>query len=369
MTWSADMTGLYLLIGTVLINIFYYSRFLPLTRYKSPSKPSKGYPVSLIVCAKNEAEQLDQHIPLWLQQNHPDFELILINDRSSDNSLEVMEKWESQDERICIVDVQENETFWANKKYALTLGIKRAKHPRLVFTDADCRPSSSSWLGKVSAQLDRQHRLVLGYGPYESKPGLLNLLIRYETGITAIQYLNAALRGKAYMGVGRNMGYTSELFFEQSGFMNHMELASGDDDLFVNQASTKDNTVICIDQDAFTYSIPKTQPGEWFNQKRRHITTSAHYKPSQKFSLGLYFLANWAFLPLAIVCFILYPWWWPLSIVLLRLSVQYLVTGFCFKQLGEKSLTPWILLLEPLLVWSQLFIFISNLMAKPKRWK
>ncbi|PQB05911.1 glycosyltransferase [Aureitalea marina] len=363
------MIGFYLLIVCVLINLYFYSRFLPLAFYKGSDKPQKGFPASLIVCAKNEAEQLEKHIPLWLEQQHPDFELILINDRSSDETLKVMESWAVKDKRISIVNVRENETFWANKKYALTLGIKRATHPRLIFTDADCRPASKQWLGAMSAQLDQKQELVLGYGPYENRPGFLNRLIRYETAMTGVQYLSAALRGKAYMGVGRNLAYTSSLFFKQSGFMSHMNLASGDDDLFVNQASTSDNTNVCLNVKAFTYSIPKDNLAEWIRQKRRHITTATNYSLGQRISLTLYFLSNWAFWPLVVLGFILLPWWWIAPLALVRIIAQYAVTGLSFKQLNEKGLLALTPLLELVLVWLQLIIFISNLMAKPKHWK
>ena len=80
-----------------------------------------------------------------------------------------------------------------------------------------------------------QTQIILGYGKYISEPGLLNKWIRTDTTYIAMQYLAMAIKGRPYMGVGRNMAYRKSLFFERKGFASHLNLASGDDDLFVNE--------------------------------------------------------------------------------------------------------------------------------------
>lgn len=364
------MIWLYLLVGVSILLIGYYLWLASLTQANTAIPyPENPFPVSLIVCAKNEAENLEKHIPLWLEQDHPDFELVLVNDRSVDDSGKIMESWAVRDSRIKIVDVQEIDAFWANKKYALTLGIKRASHQRLIFTDADCRPGSKSWLRKMSSLFDEQTQLVLGYGPYERHGGLLNALIRYETFVTATQYLNAAFKGNAYMGVGRNLGYTQYLFYDQSGFMNHMDVASGDDDLFVNHAANASNVALSMDPETFTYSIPKRSWADWLRQKRRHLTTARHYKGTHKFVLGLLYLLRWSFWVLLVIGLLIYPFWWALIPVLITIGVQYVVQGRLAERLSVKSLSPFFPLFDLLLLCTQLAIFSANLVAKPKRWK
>src|SRR5690606_20033884 len=173
-----------------------------------------SFPVSVIICAKNEAENLQKNIPHILAQNYPDFELVLINDASSDETLDVIKSFAEQDPRVKYVDVVNNEAFWANKKYSLTLGIKKAKNNYLLFADADCRPDSANWIQEMAGRFTNKKELILGYSPYESKPSLLNLLIRFETVMTAIQYFSFAKTGSPYMGVGRNLAYTNKLFYD-----------------------------------------------------------------------------------------------------------------------------------------------------------
>lgn len=361
---------LYVLLAVVVVNTAYFVFFSKFSFLKPKQEKSEdSFPISVIVCAKNEAENLKKNIPLWLDQDYPDFELILIDDASSDDTREVIESFAKENEKVHTVIIENNETFWSNKKYSMTLGIKRAYNKRMLFTDADCSPASDQWIRLMTASLDKDTQLVLGYGAYERRKGLLNTLIRYETFITGVQYFSYALAGMPYMGVGRNLAYTSELFYENRGFMSHMNIPSGDDDLFVNESATPENTDICVNPEAFTYSVPKTSFKEWFRQKRRHISTAAYYKPRHRIMLTVYYLSNLLFWLLTAACLIFIDWKIPVAILIFRCILQYIFVGNATKLLKENKLLPYLPVLDVLLVFLQLTIFISNKLAKPKRWK
>jgi len=364
------MILLYALASIALINCLYYLLFSKFA-FAQPAETiaTKSYPVSVLICAKNEAENLLENIPLILAQEYPSFELILINDASSDNTLEIMEQFANSDTRIKLVNVKNNEAFWGNKKYALTLGIKKANNKRMLFTDADCKPASNQWLREMSAFLDVDIHIVLGYGAYQKQKGILNSLIRFETLLTATQYFAYAKAGIPYMGVGRNLAYTSKLYYDNNGFMSHIQLPSGDDDLFINETATNQNTAICYSESSFTISKPKTSFKSWIHQKRRHITTAKLYKPKHKFLLGLYYIANLLFWILLPICFALVSWKITLAIVAIRILLQYVVLGKAAQKLKENNLIPFTPLLELFLICIQLSIFIFNSSAKPTRWK
>lgn len=364
------MVLLYALGIVILVNCSYFLLFSKFSFLRASEGIIKeDYPVSLIVCAKNEAENLKENIPLWLEQDHPNFEIILTNDASTDNTLEVMESFAKKDPRIQIVNVVNNEAFWGSKKYALTLGIKRAKNKRMLFTDADCCPSSKLWLRHMASNFTKEKQLILGYGAYKKRPGPLNALIRYETLLTAVQYFSYAKTGIPHMGVGRNLGYTSDLYYSINGFISHMKIPSGDDDLFVNEAASKTNTALCFNEEAFTYSEPKISWNTWKLQKKRHISTSKFYKSKHKFLLGVYYIFNLLFWILTGVCFLFLDWKVPLALIGFRFLFQWIVIGKAALKLKEKNLIPFIPFLELFLVFAQMSIFISNSMSKPSRWK
>lgn len=361
----------YILLGCVALNGAFYIYFSKIVSYQSENLKANASPVSVIVCAKNEEENLTELIPLLLSQNHPDFEIILINDASVDDTRFVIDGFVSQYPNVTMVDVVNNETFWANKKYALTLGIKKARNEHFVFIDADCRPASNNWLKMISAPLKNNTSIVLGYGGYAKiQKSALNALIRFETVLTAMQYLGYALRGNPYMGVGRNLAYTSKQFYDNSGFISHMRVMGGDDDLFVNEAATAQNNAVVIDPASFTISTPKKSWSEWWIQKKRHVSTAKLYKKKHKLALGTFFLSQFLFLIVAVLGFIFgLQWIAILLLVILRYVIVMVVVGRGLSRFRESDLIPFIPLLELQLISCQLALFFSNTNSEPKRWK
>lgn len=363
----------YSFVVVAILQVFFYLFLFGLFVFsKSPKKRvSKNIPVSIIICAKNEADNLKTFLPSIINQNYANFEIVLINDASNDNTLEVMEEFQQANGSIKIVNVKNNEAFWGNKKYALTLGIKAAKNNYLLFTDADCKPLSKNWIQEMTSHFDGSKSIVLGYGSYSrQKKSFLNKLIRFETFITAINYFSFSKIGLPYMGVGRNLAYTKQEFFNANGFINHIKIHSGDDDLFVNQTATSKNTTICYSPDSFTASLPNTRFKDWFKQKRRHISTAKYYKMKHKILLTLLYVSNFCFwLFFTFLIAILFKWEIVLGILLFRIIIQYIILGIGSKKLGETDLIILFPFLEIFLIITQFCIFITNTISKPSHWK
>ncbi|QDO95673.1 glycosyltransferase [Formosa sediminum] len=362
----------YSFVAIVFIQLFYYLVFLRTFAFLKPQPlPEQNIPVSVIVCAKNEEENLKQFLPSIIEQNYPNFQIVLINDASGDETLSVIEDFAEQHDCIKIVDVKNTEAFWANKKYALTLGIKAATHNHLLFIDADCKPVSKTWISEMTAAFQTDKSIVLGYGGYSKvKNSLLNKLIRFETVFTASQYFSYAKLGIPYMGVGRNLAYTKTLFFEANGFINHMNVRSGDDDLFVNQMATSKNTALCFSPESFTVSVPKKTLATWLKQKRRHISSAKYYKTSHQFLLGLFYLSQLLFWVVgSLLISSLYHWEIVTCLISLRILIQWIVIGKTAKKLNESDLVGLIPILEIFIILTQLVIFISNKISKPRTWK
>lgn len=362
----------YLFIVIVAIQLFYYLIIFGKFAFAKAQKSTpKRISISVIVCAKNEAENVAKYIPLLAEQNYPDFEIILIDDASSDDTLALFEDFEKQYSNIRLVKVKNNEAFWGNKKYALTLGIKSAKKDYLLFTDADCYPTSKNWIAAMSSQFTMQKTIVLGYGAYEKIAGsFLNKIIRFETVLTAVQYFSWAKLGHPYMGIGRNLAYKKEVFFNVNGFISHIQIRSGDDDLFINQAANAKNTAISYIPESFTYSKPKTTFKEWFIQKRRHVATANYYKKFDKFQLALFYCSQLLFILLSILLLAFqFQWILVLSIIALRYLVAWVVVGFSAGKLKENDIKFWFPIVEIVLIFAQINIFITNIFSKPVHWK
>ncbi|AIJ38428.1 Glycosyltransferase [Flavobacterium psychrophilum] len=362
---------LYLFIGIVVIQTIYYLFvFGKFSFSKTQESTTKHISVSVIVCAKNEEENIQKFIPLLANQNYSNFEIILIDDASSDETLEIFEQFEKQYTNIKLVKVANNEAFWGNKKFALTLGIKAATKDYLLFTDADCYPKSENWITEMSSHFTLHKTIVLGYGAYEKESGFLNKLIRFETLLTATQYFSWAKIGKPYMGVGRNLAYKRDEFFKVNGFINHIKIRSGDDDLFINEAANKHNTAIAYNPESFTYSTAKKTFPDWIMQKRRHISTAKYYKSPDKIQLGIFYFSQIFFLLIPIILLIFqFQWIIVTSLIVYRYIIAWISLGYSAGKLKEKDVMYWFPILETILIFTQLSVFIRNIFSKPVTWK
>jgi cellulose synthase/poly-beta-1,6-N-acetylglucosamine synthase-like glycosyltransferase len=267
-------------------------------------------PISVIICAQNEEKNLLEYLPKILEQNYPTFQIVLVNDRSWDETYDVMDALARKFSTIKVVNIPNTGNDLFAKKFALTLGIKAAMFDQLVLIDADCYPTHQNWLRELTGQFSSKKTLVLGAGGYVRTKGFLNRLIRFDTIYIAMNYLSYAKAGLPYMGVGRNLAYKNELYDSIRGFKSHYHIKSGDDDLFVNEAATKANTAIAFNDEVITLTPAKTTFKDWIRQKRRHFSTGKHYKLVHKFLLTLFPVSFLLFL-LSMLAFILFhPMWW-----------------------------------------------------------
>lgn len=361
--------GLLLFIQLYFL-LFVYSR---LTVYKlSPgATDTAAQPLSVVICARNEEENLRQHLPQILSQDYPEFEVVLVNDFSEDESKWLLKELSAQHANLKVVEIAEHVRLKHGKKFAVTLGIKAAKYEHLVFTDADCIPESDQWLRHMAQAFVGGEEIVLGYSPYYKKSGILNALIRFETFHTAMSYFSYALKGNPYMGVGRNMAYTKSLFFRGKGFAAHMHIPSGDDDLFVNQNATPHNTAVCIHPDAHVWSKPETTFAAYYQQKTRHAGASKAYKPAHRRMLATQLVSAFLFYVSAVVLLLAFPQYWPIVLggYLLRLLIQLIIYFPVMRKLRVNGLI-WVL---PVLdLWYYTYICVTGFFAlfrKNVRWK
>ncbi len=266
----------------LLYYLFFHSRLL---FYKTP-KCSFSEPVSLVICARNEARNLQRNLPVILTQHEVAFEVVVVNDRSTDATDEVLQRLKGQYPNLRVIDHFPPEQK-PGKKMAVLAGIEAAAYSHLVFTDADCRPSSAYWLKGMAAHFQNKD-VVLGFGPYRPAKHLASQLTQWETFLTAQHYFSFALAGMPYMGVGRNLAYSRKVFNDSDHFASHLQLASGDDDLFIGKVATKGNTAINLDPDTFMWSEPPGSFKNWWRQKQRHLTTSTYYRWTTAFLLATF---------------------------------------------------------------------------------
>ncbi len=332
------------------------------------STKSELPPVSVIICAKNEAKNLSTNLDRILTQSYHSFEVLVVDDDSTDKTYEVLLEYQKKYSYLRII----KKTYikkTLGKKAALALGIEEAKHEIVLLSDADCAPKSDKWILSSVLALGKKD-ILLGYGPYEKQQGLLNAFIRFETVLAAVQYFSFAQIGLPYMGVGRNLCYKRELFENIGGFSSHENIASGDDDLFINQVATKENTAICTHYENFNYSEAKQTWSAFVKQKTRHLTTGKYYRWYHQLLLSIFAGSHaWHYFS-GLILLIL----GNLYIFILGYMIRFLVITFLyyltFKKLRELSLLTLLPLLDALMAIYYAFAApVTLFIAKTKQWK
>ncbi|SMO68154.1 glycosyltransferase [Solitalea koreensis] len=361
------------LAGAFIVNCAYLFFLYKKFAFNFPASTfyaEKQEPVSIVLCARNESENLRKFLPSLFKQDYPQFEVVVVNDCSFDDSEAVLEAFAEQYSNLKIVNLVEHEKYRHGKKFALTLGIKAAKYDLLLMTDADCEPVSEHWIASMQRNFTNETEIVLGYSPYAKTKGFLNSFIRFETFVTALNYFSFALVGKPYMGVGRNLAYRKELFFRNKGFAKHMHLLSGDDDLFVNENATKVNTRVEFDNVSQMVSEPKTTFKEYWTQKRRHQSVGKFYKPYHKRMLTMRILSVLLFYAVLITMIVLRTnFEIALSLFGLYLIFLTITYRFAMKKLNVGGIWPMAFFYE--LIHNLFLVFVTLFKLSPAKvkWK
>ena len=338
--------GLFLIIQV----IYYFSLYNQLHAHnKTANEGDMIYetdlpPVSVIISARNESENLQKNLPYVLEQDYPNFEVIVINDGSTDESEDVLTIFEEKYTNLYHTFTPDGARYISRKKLAITLGIKASKHNWLVFTDADCRPASNDWLKLMARNFSPRTDIVLGYSGYEQEKGWFQRKVAFSNLFMSMRYLGFALINKPYMAIGRNMAYRKELFFKNKGFSSHLNLQRGDDDLFINEVATSFNTRVETSPNAVIRMEPAYSFKSWKEEKVSYLATSHYYHGLQRYWLGFETTSRLLFITATIAAIVvgaINMQWIVLGVALLAYILRYVMQAIIINQtaadFGEKK--------------------------------
>lgn len=372
-----DFTDLTLSIYTILFwslafiqlfwLFFFYSR---IAFHKEKKTSTSSLPISIIISARNEEDNLAEFLPYILEQDYPNFEVIVVNHQSADGTEYILKAFQETHSHLRVITLERDKHLAFGKKLPLTVGIKGAKHNHLLLTDADCMPTSNQWLKIMASKFSDKKEIVLGYAPLRKTKGFLNKLIRFDTAFIALNYLSFAKAGTPYMGVGRNLAYTKDLFLKNKGFKSHYSIQSGDDDLFIQEVAKKKNYTISLSPDSFCVSDAKETWSEWYAQKSRHYTTSGNYTLFKKLLLGIYPLTL-ILMYLFFVILLLNNWmnWIAILILSAVILFKWIILGLTMKKLNQKSFIAGVILWDIFYAIVTPIVFYTTEQSTGTKWK
>jgi glycosyltransferase involved in cell wall biosynthesis len=363
----------WMFVGSAAVQFLFFTMVaIALAVYKKPEPKDYFAPgISVIISAKNECENLKKLIPVLLDQRYKNFEIILVDDNSGDETYDFAINLDKSENKFKLVRIDETPDHINNKKFALTLGIKAAKYDHVLLTDADCMPNSDMWIQEMSSGFtSEKKKFVISYSQYYKKKGLLNDFITFETLLTAVNYVGIGLLGNPYMAVGRNIAYRKSFFLENKGFGKFQGVLGGDDDLLINQHANRKNTSFVLSPESTVYSYPKTTLKDFIRQKTRHLSVGKHYSKTDKLLLGILSISKTVFwIAFFAVIMSVYQTYFVLAGFVI-VMVSLLSTVYLFKKkTGDRSKI-WML---PVLDFMFIFYYISTglrvLFTKKVKWK
>lgn len=375
------------LVVLIIQLAYYWGLFSKLAFYKNNKKreeASESEPVSVVICAKNAYVSLRKLLPVLLEQEYPNFEIVVVNDssdivRENDESEEYLRDVARTDVRVKPVLLRQSLNFFHGKKFPLSMGIKSASHDLLILTDTNCMPTSKFWIKEMAESYKKGQEIVLGYSRVKRRKGLLNILMRYDNMQQGLMALSLALAKKPYTGDGNNLSYRKSLFYNNKGFTSHYNITDGEDALFISQAATKRNTGVCIDAENTIENTAKTNFGTWMRRKRRQYMTGLRHKGNIKGIINTYLLSRILFYVSFIALLCLPPaiiigantFYYPIALSILFLTrciSQLVITKATCKRLGEKGLVIGVIILDPLFTILGLVTAITARFRKKDTW-
>jgi len=370
----ASIILLSLLALFVAIQVAYhlniYGRFIKKTEHNESDYNWQG--VSIVIAARSEYDNLQKLVPVLLEQDYPNYEILIVDDASCDGTTGYLEELEKMHPKIRGVFVtEEMKRNYQGKKLALSLGIKAAQNDIILLTDADCLPNSNQWIKHMVRPFHQSAgtEIVLGYSPFSKQGGMVNIISRMDNLYTGMTYFSYAMKKDPYMGVGRNLAYKRSLFFKHKGFASHLHIAPGDDDLFVQDAANSNNTEICLHPDGFVFTASKSNFGDWFSQKKRHNFVGKYYKFNHRFKLGMMALTH-GLLWLTFIANAFKPesFGWAISLILLYWAIKWPLVHLGFKKLKQSGMSLWIPIFDVLYVGYNAVFGLVAVFGKQKKW-
>lgn len=376
-----ELNLIILAIGTVailaafVVQVYYYLHYFSAIIAENRKRKRNNFsthnsptpPVSVIICARNEEDNLREFLPKVLEQDYPNFEVIVVNDASEDNTSQVLDDFAKLYPHLYVTNMPNDINIISRKKLAVTVGVKAAKNELLLMTDADCYPASKDWIRSMVSNVTDGIEFVVGYGDYITERSIVNRLITYDTLFIAMQYMGFALRGKPYMAVGRNFLYRKSTFYKYKGFAGHLHIVSGDDDLLINKAGNATNTAVATRAESKTMSVAEPTMSKWLLQKSRHLTSSSLYTKSSRRRIGSE-VASRALFYLLVVCGLvyadLYVSAFVLSLFVLRFAMQAVVINKTAKRLQSRRYSISILIFDIVLPVISLWLMIKGCIIK-----
>ena len=286
--------------------------------------------VSVVIAARNEESNILPLVNSLSKQSYPKdkFEIIIVNDRSTDNTLKILHKYKKLLTQLYVFNIKKTPLGWAAKKWALKFGIDQSNGEIILQTDADCIVPHF-WIEKIVNQFANQNvAFVTGPSPMGSQKNFLDKLFFLDSmaqdSISAAGFTNNI----ALTCSGRNIAFRKLIYNEINGYIGNESIPSGDDDLLMHKIYNlnKYKMIFLLSKDIIVSTKAPNTIKQFFLQRLRFASKGLlYYKMNTNISFRM-------ILPLILLTNIFYFYY---LICLLKLPSMYYLILLLIKNLSD----------------------------------
>ena len=339
--WESSGSDPYLVILLVFLFLCHFILLLyrgsVVWSKKTFTSKSREEGVSVILTCANKGELLKQNLEAFLNQDYPDYEVIVVDECSEDDTQEVLSDLQKQYAHLKTTRIFPDTKFRSTKKLAINIGILAARNDILLFTDIKCQPESKHWVREMQSAFDDRTAVVIGYATDPVEKNILGIR-RYFRFLWFWKTL-LLVRCRMYVsGNGYNMGYRKKYYLEKRGFTGNTQEYIGFDSQMVKVLSLKGEVRVVKQKDA-RIRIGDESRKAWKDDCSYHYADKRGWPWKARLWSNVGFIVEGGLYLLAfyfIISTIL--WKYAAILTILTFLMDLIVINTCLKHLGQRKL-------------------------------
>ncbi len=366
----AEFIGLCLFAAALLVQLFYLILIAKFIFGKRKRTGSENQPsVSIIVTSRNYLSHLEDLIPALLEQDYPDFEVVVVDDCSSDGTEWYLKELKMRYANLKTTQIIQ-ETDFPNA-LAITVGIRAASKEWLIFLTPLCRVSGSDWLKSYAQQFTPKKDAIVGYVNYSKAKGSSKRTFRYENFYSFLLFGTARALGLQMPISENNMAYRRETFLQMKGFAAVLDSPFSENELFLNKIAGRKNSAFQFNPSSSVHYIGEADWIDAVNFKKKQLLIKRKFSFGQRFFLSFNAFSRLVIDVLVIVLAILSPWrFWVAGAWTFVLILETIWLAVATKRLGERNMLPGLLFYNAMSPFINGSYVVNQLFTGQKRkWK
>lgn len=370
-----DLHG-YKLVLAVCFAILFILRFTYLflftgrILFQKKIKNSVATPLSLIYTVRNEETRLKNNLAPVLSISEADFEVIVVDDFSQDNSFQVLGMLKGRSDRLKVSTLHQETRF--STKMAQNLALKAAKYDWVLAVPISFENASPEWILGISNALNNNDTVVLGYCSAQNSGGIVNRMYRIESFLSFTKSIGYILNNVPFVYSEENVAFQKKNYFEIGGHAHKISESYANLELLINFFIRKEKTSILF---GWETAIKKTEDLIWndyLDILKKSLRIEKHLSASKKAVLVFDEITKLLFLPFTILTIILLNDLWPVFTVLLFImfAARLFIINIALNRLKESKIFISSLLYDLAVPYFKLFYrwYFNNSRQKQK-WK